>query len=271
MRLQKSVINLQKLSALPGTNILSIMFELENTLDISLENNDESFSLIINKTAEKNVYDEINYDLNNWYAKRKECTPSPTDSPETANQKIADYKIWKTMYPLDTLENEKKVLKRVNKTYSEALLKTQELSHPLRTDSDFVEIVVNVLLTGIDAHYIKRELPLGEQLALFSFKADSIFSLADKSREAFIDYLLCNQILIQKYKMNIETHTHTDNGNVYIDYTYTCQELRYALYYVEKKIKPYIKAGTFYTEDVQEEYVLYLEDHPTLLKNIMYS
>lgn len=266
-------VNYDTLSApdVNPTNILSILFELENTLEITLENNEDQFSIIINKTEGKNSYDEINYDLNNWYAKRKECTPSPADSPETANRKIEEYKIWKTMYPLDTLENEKKVLKRVNNTYSKAFLKTQKLEHPVRTDSDFIQILVNTLLTGIDAHYIRRELAWGEQLALFSFKADSILSIADKSRDAFVQYLLCNQVLVQKYKMSIETNTHTDNGDVYIDYTYTCPELRYALYYVESTIKPYIKAGTFYTEDVQEEYLFHLNDHPTLLENIMNS
>lgn len=250
------------------TNILSIMFELENTLDISLENDENKFSIIINKTAGDNTYDEINYDLNNWYAKRKECTPNPTDSEEVAGQKIADYKIWKTMYPLDTLENEKAALSAVQRKFKNAIAKTDK-SNAINTDKDFVKIVVNILLSGLDARYIRKMLAYGEQIALLSFKADDLLALTTKTQNPYIEYLLCNKKLSEKYGMIIDTHTHTDSGIIYIDYYYRNSEIRNALFYIEQTLKPFIKNGTFDSEEAQAEYSDYLQFAPVSFKNLL--
>ena len=54
------------------------------------------------------------------------------------------------MYPLDTLENEKAALSAVQRKFKNALAKTDK-SNAINTDKDFVKIVINILLSGLDA------------------------------------------------------------------------------------------------------------------------
>ncbi len=112
-------------------------------------------------------------------------------------------------------------------------------------------------------------LAYGEQIALLSFKADDLLALTTKTQNPYIEYLLCNKELSEKYGMIIDTHTHTDSGIIYIDYYYRNSEIRNALFYIEQTLKPFIKNGTFDSEEAQAEYSDYLQFAPVSFKNLL--
>lgn len=185
-------------------DIMHILFLLEDELDLSINKNNNQYSLMFNNDPTNR---DILYALDSWYTAKQNSLPQKTDDNEIILKKHKAYNNWRFRYPLDNNEYDKFIIDNFSNIYKQYMNDDNKID--VCSFKDAALIIENLLRNNIliEFGHIPAKL-VGHAASIISFDYAQIMSLSDESKKHFIKFLnMLKQLINKKIEIKEETHT----------------------------------------------------------------
>lgn len=232
------------------SDIMHVFFELEEGYDFHLENDDYTFSIVMNK-RDKESQTLIKM-LEVWGKRREEMITEPEDDIDHLTDKKTEYEIWKYEFPMNLKDQEEKDLKEMSMSCSSLLEKNQDQIRNVETYADYVNTIVILMEDGLDP--VMRTKSEGDRslTAILSFSHEQAMGLHGKAAVHLASFLEAIKTL-QGANIDASIQTSTGGKGTYYDVIIHDQHIASVIPYLNQ-IKFQILENTFKELSNQAKY-----------------
>lgn len=254
-------------SALSDINITSkkevmqILFELEKLWGVSLNKENDTFSLVFNN-LEKEDRDMFFY-LDSWYEAQKRHELKTKDSDDYDNH--LEYLMWKSRFPLDMQEKELEMRTHILQKFSLEKGNIANTFSPIETAKDFGLLLESMVRNDISMTFSYVSGSIGNGISIISFSDSQLLNLGEKESELFTHFL-CSIEILRNAEIIVDEQKHTYEGETFSDYLIHSSPLAPLLSSI-KQLRTHIDEGT--EDDYKYDYEDTLQKYNRAIKDIL--
>lgn len=238
------------ISASAGNKLFNLLFELERTQGLQVQKIEDKYVLVFDK--ESPLGDYYNEGLSSWYKARRKFFS--TEEALKDLDVIRDYRIWTQQFPLNIRAEEEIISKQIKKLYKSNIEEAIK-QFSIKKVSDFIEILVELFLSGINVEIKKNNLFSSRFTCVkIKFSHNELLTLKDERAINAYSRFIAMINYFEKVKQVMHNTTSCFESESYDEYNIVNTVLCTAAITVVKDASEYISLGTFDDIDVKQKY-----------------